>query len=61
MKRAVAVRAKYYDGLEQELNIKLVELQKNGHDIIDVTLAGRASESSNDWVALIIYEDNQDT
>ena len=35
---------------------KLQELQSAGNEIVNVSLGGRGYESSQDWVAIILYE-----
>ena len=56
MKHVVAVWADYYQELEKKVEEKIQELQNNGNDIADISLGGRGSESGQDWVALILYE-----
>ena len=56
MKHVVAVRADYYQELEEVVEEKLQELQNSGKNIVDISLGGRGTESVHDWVALIMYE-----
>ena len=72
MKHVATVRGDYYTDLEtkveeklQELqsagiaicrNCNLQELQSAGNEIVNVSLGGRGNESTQDWVAIILYE-----
>ena len=56
MKHVVTVRADYYQELEKNVEEKIQELQNAGKDIVNISMGGRGSDSSQDWVALILYE-----
>ena len=57
MRHVVAVRGTYYTDLEKNVEEKLQEMQSQGKEIVNVTMGGRGNESTQDWVALVLYEE----
>ena len=43
--------------LEKNVEEKIQEIQSKGNEIVNVTMGGRGNESSEDWVALVLYEE----
>ncbi len=50
MKHVVAVRADYYQELEESVEEKLQELQINGKNMADISLGGRGAELVDDCI-----------
>jgi hypothetical protein len=57
MKHVIAIRGTYYTDLEKNVEEKIQEIQSKGNEIVNVTMGGRGNESSEDWVALVLYEE----
>ena len=56
MKHIVTVRGNYYQDFEKNVEDKIQELQSAGNNIVNISIGGRGSDASHDWVALILYE-----
>ena len=56
MKHVAVVRGDYYHDLEKNVEEKILEIQKAGNEIVSISIGGRGSESTHDWIALIMYE-----
>ncbi len=56
MKHVATVRAEYYEEFEKNVETKITELQNAGNDLVNISVGGRGSDSSHDWIALILYE-----
>lgn len=56
MRHVIAIRGSYYTDLEKNVEEKIQEIQSEGKEIVNVTIGGRGNESTQDWVALVLYE-----
>ena len=57
MRHVIAIRESYYTDLEKNVEEKIQEIQSEGKEIVNVTMGGRGNESTQDWVALVLYEE----
>lgn len=57
MRHVIAIRGAYYTDLEKNVEEKIQEIQSEGKEIVNVTIGGRGNESTQDWVALVLYEE----
>ena len=57
MRHVIAIRGSYYTDLEKNVEEKIQEIQSEGKEIVNVTMGGRGNESTQDWVALVLYEE----
>ncbi len=56
MKHAISVKGDFQSSLDKNLEKKLEELQSAGNEIINVSVGGRADDSSHVWLAIVLYE-----
>jgi len=52
------VNGSYEKELQENANKALAEIQNLGYKIIDTDVAGRASDSGNEWIMTIVYDDS---
>ena len=57
MKQVVTFSATEIHAIENFINKKIVDLEKQGYEILDVQLAGRSNSYSRDWAVMILYDD----
>lgn len=57
MKQVVTFSATEIHAVENFINKKISELEKQGHKILDVKLAGRSNSYSRDWAVMVLYDD----
>ncbi len=56
MRYATTVKGSYDSELDENLAKKLEELQSAGNEIINVSVGGRADDSSHVWLVIVLYE-----
>ncbi len=56
MRYATTVKGRYDSELDKNLENKLQELQSAGNEIINVSVGGRADDSTHVWLAIVLYE-----
>jgi len=56
MRYTTTVKGNYQSELEENLAKKLQELQSAGNEIVNVSVGGRADDSSHMWLAIVLYE-----
>ena len=57
MRHVSAVRGTYFEDLEKNVEEELQRLQLEGKEIVNVTMGGRGNESTQDWVALVLFDE----
>ncbi len=56
MRYTSTVKGNFESELDKNLAKKLQELQSVGNEIINVSVGGRADDSTHVWLAIVLYE-----